>query len=298
LLILRHRTFGDAIFSSANYLILSLLGFMTFFPFLHLLAVSFNDPLDMIAGGITWFPRKFSLFNYNYIFSNNSLLRATMVSVLRTVVGTGLGVLSTAMIAFALSRREFMFRKSFNFIFVMTLYVNGGLIPGYLLIKNLHLMNSFWVYVIPVLISAYNVFIMRSYFEQLPEAIVESAKIDGANEFQTLFRIILPISMPVVATISLFVGVGHWNSWFDNSLYNSRSPHLNVLQFELSKILMQSVAQAASTSEAMNANNVARLSPQSIRAALTIIVTIPIILVYPFLQKYFVKGVTLAAVKE
>ncbi|QGQ95540.1 carbohydrate ABC transporter permease [Paenibacillus psychroresistens] len=279
-------------------MILTILGFMTFFPFIHLLAVSFNDPLDMIAGGITFFPRKFSLFNYHYIFSNKALYLATVISILRTLVGTGLGVLFTAMIAYALSRREFMFRKSFNFIFVMTLYVNGGLIPTYLLIKNLGLMNSFWVYILPVLISAYNVIIMRSYFEQLPEAIVESAKMDGANEFQTLFRIILPISMPVVATITLFIGVFHWNSWFDNSLYNSRSPHLNLLQYELSKILMQSVTSAASSAEALNNNNVARLSPQSIRAALTIIVTFPILLIYPFLQKYFVKGITLAAVKE
>ncbi|OCT12362.1 sugar ABC transporter permease [Paenibacillus pectinilyticus] len=295
---LRHRTFSDYLFSIFNYVFLAVLGFCTIFPFIHLLAISFNEPLDLIKGGVTWFPRKFSTFNYEYVFSNKNLYMAVVISITRTVVGTLLGVVCTAMIAFALSRKEFIFRKSFNVFFVLTLYVNGGLIPTYLLIKNLGLMNHFWVYILPVLVSVYNVIIMRSYFEQLPEGVVESTRIDGANEFQTLFLVIIPISLPVIATITLFVGVQHWNSWFDNYLYTSRDQGLSLMQYELMKVLLQSVSQSATTTAQIGANNVAKLSPQSIRAALTIVVTLPILFVYPFLQKYFVKGMTIAAMKE
>ncbi|AZN39819.1 carbohydrate ABC transporter permease [Paenibacillus albus] len=294
----RDRSFGDYAFTATNSLGLALLGFVTLFPFIHLLAISLNEPLDLIKGGITWLPRKLSWFNYDYVFSNKNLFRAAFVSIARTFVGTFLGVMCTAMIAYALSRREFIFRKPFNLYFVLTLYVNGGLIPGYLLIKQIGLMNNFWVYILPILVSAYNVMIMRSYFEQLPEGVVESAKIDGANDLQTLFRIIMPISMPVVATITLFIGVQHWNSWFDNYLYTSRSQSLSLMQYELMKVLLESVNQSAVTASSLNANNVAQLSPQSIRAALTIVVTVPILLVYPFLQKYFVKGITMSAMKE
>lgn len=285
-------------FSVLNYTFLILLSAATLFPFINLLAISLNDPLDTVKGGIYLWPREFTFSNYFYTFNNEKLFGAALRSVLRTVVGSILGVLTTAFIAYALSRKEFMLRKSMNLFLVFTLYLNAGLIPVYLLIKEIGLMNTFAVYILPTLVSAYNIMIMRSYFEQLPEGVIESSKIDGANEFQTLFRIVMPMSMPVVATITLFVAVMHWNSWFDNYLYTSRDANLSLLQFELQKILMSSINQVFAKGDSSSVRQALGASPQSIRSAITIVVTLPILFVYPFLQRYFVKGITIASIKE
>ncbi|HZG75198.1 MAG TPA: carbohydrate ABC transporter permease, partial [Paenibacillus sp.] len=174
---MRHRqSWGERLFEAANYTVLTLLGAFTLFPFLNMLAVSLNDPLDTIKGGIYLWPRKFTITNYLYTFGDERLYGATVRSVIRTVLATGLGIVVTAMIAYALSRREFMFRKQFNVYFVITLYLNAGLIPVYLLIKEIGLMNNFAVYILPGLVAVFNVMIMRSYFEQLPDGVVESAK--------------------------------------------------------------------------------------------------------------------------
>lgn len=292
------RSKGDVVFSVLNYLLLLALGIGTLFPFLNLAAISLNDAGDTLKGTIYVWPRVFTLENYNTIFANDGLAAAAVRSVIRTVVGTALGVICTAMLAFALSRREFFLRKPYNIILIITMYVNGGLIPFYLLVKNIGLMNHAAVYILPMLIGVFNVIIMRSYFEQLPEGIVESARIDGASDFQILFRIVLQISLPVLSTITLYIAVGHWNSWFDNYLYASRSENLNLLQYELQKILISSVNQVMSANTHIDATDARRTNPETIRAAMTIIVTLPILLVYPFLQKYFVKGMTFAAMKE
>lgn len=292
------RTAGwrDWIFNGFNYTFLALLGFATLYPFINLLAISFNDALDSLRGGIYFLPRKFSFLNYQIIFEQGSLMQAAVMSVTRTVVGTLLGVMVTVMIAYALSRREFVLRRPINVILVFTLYVNAGLLPTYLMIVKLGLMNSFAVYIVPSLVSAYNIIIVRSYVQQLPEGLIESAQIDGATDFQTLSRIVVPVSMPVIATVTLFVAVVHWNSWFDNYLYTSGTPSLNLLQFELMKILLNSVNGVANSS--VSNSNALNTNPDAIRAAMTIMVTMPILFVYPFLQKYFVKGIMVASMKE
>ncbi|GMK43543.1 sugar ABC transporter permease [Paenibacillus glycanilyticus] len=292
------RSIGDVVFSTCNYILLLLLGIGTLFPFLNLAAISLNDAGDTLKGTVYVWPRVFTLENYSTIFANDGLAAATVRSVIRTLVGTVLGVLCTAMLAYALSRKEFFLRKPFNVILIVTMYVNGGLIPFYLLVKNIGLMNHAAVYILPMLIGVFNVIIMRSYFEQLPEGIVESARIDGASDFQILFRIVLQISLPVLSTITLYIAVQHWNSWFDNYLYASRNENLNLLQYELQKILISSVNQVMSANTHIDATDARRTNPETIRAAMTIIVTLPILLVYPFLQKYFVKGMTFAAMKE
>lgn len=269
---------------------------MTLYPFAHLLAISLNDSLDTLRGGIYLLPRQWTLENYRNVFENDALYSAAFMSILRTVIGTALGILSTSMFAYALSRREFIFRKSFNLILIVTLYINGGLIPMYLLIKELHLVNNFMVYILPVMVNGFYIIIMRSFFDQLPDGLVESAKIDGATDFQTLFRIMLPVSLPVVATIALFVSVMHWNTWFDNYLYTSRSEKLALLQYELMKILLDSQNQQSSTQH-IDENMARSITPESIRATMTIVVTMPILFVYPFLQKYFVKGMMIGALK-
>jgi putative aldouronate transport system permease protein len=294
----QRRSWGDYVFQTTNYAALLLLGIVTIFPFLNLLAISLNDAQDTLKDTIYIWPRQFTLENYGTIFANDNLAMSAVRSVIRTLLGAGLGVLSTAMLAYVLSRREFMFRKSFNLILIITMYVNGGLIPFYLLVKNIGLMNHAAVYILPVLISVFNVIIMRSYFESLPDGIVESARIDGASDFQILFRIIIQISLPVISTVTLYTAVWHWNSWFDNYLYASRNPHLNLLQFELQKILIGSVNQVFDPNTHIDSSDARRTNPETIRAAMTIIVTVPILFVYPFLQKYFVKGMTFAAMKE
>jgi putative aldouronate transport system permease protein len=289
-------TLGDISFNTFNFIFLSCLGIATLYPFLNLLAISLNDSLDSIKGGIYVWPREFTLANYSALFANEHLFGAFIRSIVRTLIGTGLGILCTAMFAYALSRREFVFRKGFNIFIIITLYVNGGIIPIYLVIREMGLVNSFWVYILPLLINGFYVILMRSYFEQLPEGLTESAKVDGATDFQTLFRIILPVSLPVIATITLFVAVLHWNMWFDNYLYNSRNQNLALLQYELMKILLDSARQVSSQTR-VDGTTVQVVMPQSIRATMTIVVTLPILFVYPFLQRYFIKGITIGAMK-
>lgn len=295
---IRKRSYGDISFSVINGTFLLLLGIVTLYPFLNLLAISFNDPLDTIKGQVTLWPHHFTLNNYKIVFQNDALYSAVLMSVARTVIGTTLSVLCTTMLAYTLSRKEYFLRKPINMIIVISMYVNGGLIPGYLLIKSLGLTNTFFVYIIPGLVGVFNVIIVRSYFDQLPEGLIESARIDGASDFAILFKIIIPVSLPVLATITLFIAVGHWNSWFDNYLYNTRE-NLNVLQYELMKILTQSTAQVSSEAAGyIDPDALAVTTPQSIRATMTIVATFPILLVYPFLQKYFIKGMTVGAMKE
>jgi len=273
---------------------------ITLFPFLNVTAKSFNDPLDTVKGGVHVIPRVPTLQNYIGLFEAGSNLPvAFRNSILRTVIGAVTGVLSCAMLAFVLSRHDFIFRKSFTIILVVTMYVGGGLIPEYLLIRNLKLVNTFWVYIIPWLINAFNVIVIRAYMDTIPYSLQESAKIDGANDITIFFRIIFPLCKPVLATIALFVAVGQWNSWFDTYLYARGTTGLSTLQYELIKILDS--AQTAANSQQdlqMLGMRTATRSPEAIKMAITVIATVPILMIYPFLQKYFVSGITIGAVKE
>jgi len=288
--------------TAVDYIIL---GFMilviviTLYPFLNVTAKSFNDPIDTVKGGISIIPRVPTLQNYIGLFERGSNLPiAFRNSVLRTVLGAATGVLSCAMFAFVLSRADFLFRKIFTIVLVITMYASGGLIPSYLLIRNLGLINSFWVYIIPWLISAFNVIVIRSYIDTIPYSLQESARIDGANDLHIFFNIILPLSKPVLATIALFVAVGQWNSWFDTYLYARGTVDLSTLQYELMKVLDS--AQAVGNAQDIYSEGLrkAKQSPEAIKMAITVIATVPILVIYPFLQKYFVSGITLGAVKE
>lgn len=290
-----YRSTGERLVDIGMYALLTVAALSTVYPFIYLLVISLNETTDALRGGLYLLPRKFTLENYAYVFENERLARASLNSVLRTVIQTVVSVFCNGMLAYVLSRKFFMFRRLFSLILVVTIYVSGGLIPTYLLIKDLGLMNTFAVYIVPGIVSAFYIFIMRTFFEQLPDGLVESAYIDGANDFGIYTRIIMPISLPVVATVALYVAVGEWNSWFDNYLYNSRNEKLAVLQYELQKMI-QTVE--SSTSDTGESEAVRVISPTTIKATLTILVTVPILLVYPFLQKYFVKGLTLGAMKD
>lgn len=292
-----NSTRSDRTFDIINVVILSLVLIITLYPFLNVLAISLNDSTDTVRGGIYIWPRDFTLENYRTIFSYSSLKQGFLITILRTLSGTLLGLISSSMLAYTLSRPDFKARRFVSVFLALTMYVSGGMVPTYMLMRHLHLIGTFWIYILPGIVSAFNVFIIRSFIDGLPYALQESAKLDGANDFKIYYKVILPLCKPVLATISLFLAVGQWNSWFDTYLYNGNKPHLTTLQYELMKIL-QSTNQGASMVNANDlANQMAQVSPESIKMAITIVVTVPILVVYPFLQRYFVDGMTLGAVK-
>ncbi len=269
---------------------------VTLYPVLNTLAISFNDGTDALKGGIYLWPRKFTLKNYTTVLQKNNLVTGAIVTVARTVIGTVLSLVLNAILAFIVSRPRFLFRKQLSLFWVITMYVNGGMIPTFVLYKNLQLTNTFWVYVIPGVISAFNMLVIRTYMNGLPDSLVESAQLDGAGYTTIFVKIISPLCKPVYATVALFVAVGQWNSWFDAMLYNRMSSEYTTLQYELMKLL-SSVTNQSTSAETMK-NAMGAVTPVSIRAAATIITMLPIICIYPFLQNYFVAGLTLGGVKE
>ena len=290
----------DWAFPLVNTIFLILLMFITLYPVINTVAYSFNEGTDALRGNIGLLPRKFSLDSYKSILSDVAVYRAAWISASKTVLITLLNLFWTSMLAYALSRKEFVLRKFITLIMVLTMYINAGLIPNYLLIsKTLHLSNKYLVYIIPTMFSCFNMIVIRTYIAGLPEALVESARIDGAGDLRIFWQIIFPLCKPVLATVALFVAVGSWNSWFDTYLYVGGKKDLYTLQYLLKMKLAttQASANAAkSTAEAMS--TLGQTTPITIRCAITVIAAIPIMVVYPFLQQYFVKGIALGSVKE
>lgn len=289
----------DIVFNVINTLIMLITIVVMLYPFWNTIAVSFNDSQDTLRGGITFFPRIFSLYSYEYIFKDKLIARAAVNSVLRTVLSTIFGVIVGSLIAYVLSRKELVGKKFFTSFFLVTMYVSAGLIPNYFLIKDLGLLNRFSVYILPGLVSAYNIIVIKSYMQGLPDSLTEAAMVDGAGHFRCYWQIVMPCCKPVLATIALWCAVGAWNQWFDTFLYASGADHLTTLQYEMMKLLssaMQAGKSGASIygEAAKNANTV---TPASMRAAITIVASVPILVVYPFVQRYFVKGVTLGSTK-
>jgi len=300
MLLKRKRKTGDILLDAFIYLSLIFLIIVTLYPFLNTVAVSFNEGLDSLKGGIYLWPREFTTFNYSQLLSRNQTYHAAMISVLRTVISTALAVLSTATVAYLVSRKEFMFRKFVTVIFIITMYVNGGIIPTYFVYRGLGLTGSFWVYVWPSILHAFNIIIVRTYINGLPDSLIESAKIDGAGELKIFWSIIMPLCKPVLAVVALFTAVANWNSWFDVFLYNSSFTELSTLAYELQKVLASAQQMSSSMEAAMGraATGTDQITPRAVRATMTVIVTVPIAIVYPWLQKYFVHGLTLGGVKE
>lgn len=296
----RFKSPGDRAFDTFNIIMMLLLVVVTLYPFINTLAVSLNQANDSLKGGIYLWPREWTLENYKYVLKESSIYQATFISAMRTIVGTVLSVLCCSMVAYTISRPEYVLRKFVSLAFILTMYFNGGLIPNFLLTRELGLIGTFSVYILPGLIGVFNVIVIRSFIEGLPEGILESARIDGAGEFTTFLRVVLPLCLPVIATVSLFTAVSQWNSWFDVFLYNSSYPELSTLQYELMKILQNSGASMNSqdySSMFSTSNTATQVTPTSIRATMTIVASVPIIMVYPFLQKYFVQGMTIGGVK-
>ena len=295
----RKRTVEQIIFTTLNTTFLLALAALMIYPLLNTLAISLNDGNDAVRGGIGIWPRVFSLQNYNVVFNMTTIYQAFFMSVLKTVVVVATNLFFTSMLAYALSRSEFIFRRPITLIFVLTMYFDAGLIPNYLLIKDLGMLNSFQAYWVPTIISAFNLIILRTYIKSIPEEIIESARADGAGEFRRWWQIVMPLCKPALAVVGLFVAVGSWNSWLDTLLYNSGDQALSTLQYELQKLLASSMNagmnSVAATGSAASGGQVT--TPIALRSAITMVAAVPILFVYPFLQKHFVSGLTIGSVK-
>ena len=293
---MKKKSLGDRIFEICNTIFMVAFVVITLYPVLNTLAISFNDGIDTVRGGIHLIPRKFTLQNYYTVLHKQNMVTGAYITVLRTVVGTFLALATNALLAFIVSRKRFLFKSQLSLFWVITMYVNGGLIPTFLLYKNLHLTGTFWVYVIPGTVSAFNMLVLRTYMVGLTDSLEESAQLDGAGYMTIFVKIISPLCKPVYATVALFVAVGQWNSWFDAMLYNRMSDKYTTLQYELMKLLSSVMQQSGSADSARNSAN--SITPASIRAAATIATMLPIVCLYPFLQRYFVTGLTIGGVKE
>lgn len=295
------RTFEDNVISVVIFILMAIVFITTVYPFYYCIIISFNEGINASIGGIYFWPRKFTLENYQQVFSNQQLMPAFLVSIARTIIGTLTSVFFTGLVAFAVSHKNLMGRNLYTNMMIVAMYFSGGLIPYFLLIKNLHLYNTFWVYIIPGLLGIWNCILMMNFFRSIPEALEESAHIDGANDLVIFFRIIVPVSMPVIATIMLFNGVGHWNDWYTTAFY-TRDKSLRTASYILKELISKANLTSITGSDAATAARAAEASAQnytaeSLRMATMVVVVVPIVCVYPFLQKYFVKGVMIGSIK-
>lgn len=286
--------FSDLSLDLLKVLFLAFAVIICLYPFWNIFIVSINDANDAMRGGLYLLPRKLSLSSYADILGRSTFQHSILVTVARTLIGTPLAVLVTSALAYVLSYRDLIGRKPLNVLFIFTMYFGGGMVPYYMVLKNLGLLDNFLVFILPNLLSVYNMILVRNYIESMPEALFDAARIDGANDLTIFFRLVLPLSKPIIMTIALFVAISQWNSWFDAYLYTN-SQSLKTMQSILVEILNQ---YQTSDAGAAAANRMSQsITPDSIRMAATMVTTIPIIMVYPFIQKYFVKGIMLGSVK-
>jgi len=294
----KRHTVGELVMRAVNVALISLFLAAIVAPFLNIIALSLNDGMDAQMGGIWLWPRDFTLDNYREVFEDPTLLNAYKITALRVVIGTVSSVFLTALAAYALKFSTLPGRKFFTMMILFTMLFSGGIVPTYILLKSLGLTNRFWVYIVPQLYAAWNILLMRTFFLGIPNSLEESAKLDGANDFQIFFAIILPISKPVISVIALFNGVSHWNDWFAGTFFVSRE-ELHPLQTVLRAMLMSAEALRKRMFILQMAPDDARLNvtTESLKMATIIVATVPIVLIYPFIQKYFVQGVMIGSVK-
>lgn len=298
------RVASDWVLDITFTVVIVLVFVLTLYPFLNALAISLNDANNTVLGDITVYPRVPTLRNYELVFTNPKIWKAYAVTIARTVIGTVGGLLITGTLAFGLSRTSLKGRKFYTIFCLIPMYFGGGMIPTYFLIRQLGLFDSFWVYILPALVNLWNMILMRSYFQSLPEALEESARIDGANYFTIFFKIYMPLSTPIIATIALYFGVQHWNDWYAANIYINNQD-LKPMQTVLMSIIneasfaekMAATSGGASAADIANVAKGKEVNVRSITMATMFVTIIPIMVVYPFLQRYFVKGVMVGSVK-
>ncbi|MBT2765271.1 carbohydrate ABC transporter permease [Paenibacillus sp. ISL-20] len=290
----KRRTKGEAFFDIFNNFGMLIVCFLTIYPIWYVLVNAFNDGQDAMRGGIYWWPRMFSLENFSAVFQSSGIMTAMGITVTKTVIGVFIHVLFTAMVAYAFSRRGLIGGKLYILLGTVTIFFTGGLIPTYLLIKDLNMLDSFLVYIIPFMFSFFDLIIFMTFFREIPDGLEEAAKIDGANDWSIFLRVVLPVSMPVIATIALFHGVFQWNDYFTGVIYINNTD-LQPIQTYLYKVVAQS---SSNQMMAQVPGGVAKtVTSQSIKMATMVVTTAPIVFVYPFLQRYFVKGMMIGSIK-
>ncbi|MDO7907908.1 carbohydrate ABC transporter permease [Paenibacillus sp. JX-17] len=290
-----HKTAGYRIFSAANYTFIALLSILCVVPLIHILAVSFSGKAAASANLVSLWPIDFTVDAYAKTFSNSNFLGAFWISIQRTVLGTLLSMVLVVLTAYPLSKESSHFkgRSLYAWFFIFTMLFSGGLIPSYILVQKLGLMNTLWALILPGVLAVYNLILMMNFFRNVPKELEEAAFIDGAGHMTTLWRIFLPVSMPAIATLSLFTMVGHWNSWFDGLIYMKTADH-----YPLATLMQTIIVQQDFSNMNVDATQLQNMSQRTVNAAQIFISALPILLVYPFLQRFFVKGIVLGAVKE
>ncbi|MBO7743144.1 carbohydrate ABC transporter permease [Paenibacillus sp. MWE-103] len=271
---------------------------ITFFPFWHIFVLSLNDASDPAYGQFMLWPNEFSLESYKTVLKDSEILNSILVTVGRTIVGVPLTLACISMLAYALSKRELVGWRGINLFFIFTMYFGGGLIPTYMIVRSLHLIDSFWVFIFPGVISVFWMILVRTYMEGLPKEMEEAAQMEGANDIQIFLKVILPVCTPVMATIALFSAISHWNAWYDSYIY-TYAASLKTLSAVLVKILNQYQTNDMLNEAQQLANEQRKMpvSSETIRMAVTMVATLPIIFLYPLLQKYFLKGMLIGSVK-
>ncbi len=282
---------GSKVFDVVNYSILAIVGFIMLYPMWYVLVVSISSSKFISLGEVAFIPKGITFEAYERVFDSKNIWTGYKNTIIYTVVGTIINVSLSAMCAYPLSRREFYGRRTLTVLITVTMFVSGGLIPLYLVVNNLHLMNTMWAVILPSAISTYNMIIMRTSFEAIPDALVESAYLDGANDLVIFRYIIIPLSKAITATMVLFYSVSHWNSYFPAMLYLNSKAKYPV------QVIMRDIIIGSDMSEAGDTSALSMVSMTNYRYAVIIISLIPILMVYPFIQKYFTKGVMVGAVK-
>ena len=293
------QSLGDRIIQGFIILVILALCLVIILPCINVLALSLNDGADAAKGGVYFFPRVFTLENFKQVFSDGSIMKAYKYTILRVVIGTLLTLIVTSLAAFALKEKDLPGVKVITILITFTMLFGGGMIPTYVQYKNLHLINNFWVYVVPSLVSVTYLLMMRAYFEGIPASLEESAKLDGCGYFGIYGRIILPLSKPVIAVIGLYTAVNHWNDWFSGAFYmtsNDKWPVQTVLQQMLARAMSASQKDITSVAQAL-VQGASTVTSDSLKMAAVVITTVPILLIYPFVQKYFASGIMIGAVK-
>lgn len=287
------RSFGEKLFDAGNYIFLIILAFLCLFPFINTAAISLSDTGAIMAGKVTLWPVGFELSAYKAVFNDSTMIRSLIFTIVLTLLFTFVAVFMTILAAYPLAQKRLRGRKTLTLIITFTMYFSGGMIPSYLLVSELGLLNSVWALILPCAVNTFNMIIMKSFFMTLPESLSEAARIDGCNDMSILFRIILPLSMPIIATISLFYAVQRWNG-FTDALYYINDSKLYPLQLKLRQLIsLNMVDQLVMDSQSEENTAI----PESIKSASLMFATVPILLVYPWLQKYFVKGVMVGSIK-
>lgn len=288
------KSWGNKIFDSINIILLSIIGLVTLVPFIYVFAGSFATVAELAEKQFVIIPTEITFEAYRYIFSTNTVSRAMGVSVGVTLAGTLFSLILTILMAYGLSKRDLVGRRLIMFLVIFTMLFNGGLIPSFIIVKELGLIDTYAALIIPSALSAFNLIIMRNFFQNLPEGLEESAKIDGAGSWNILLRIVIPLSMPVIATISLFYAVGYWNTYFQAVMYIN-----DVTKWPIQVILRQIVILASALTGDTSDFGGDYVAPpeQGIKMAVIVIATVPILIVYPFLQKHFTKGAMLGSIK-